>query len=156
MVVISVGVVVGYQTWTHTEVVKRTPRWFETVFNTPSHHRAHHGADEIYLDKNYGGILIIWDRLFGTFQSEVHRPNCGLGSCCFAGAPGPLGVPAVLLTTALRVRRDAANLVGTGSRRVVLVPAAGTLFPFDDTTAERSRQGTCQGGDGVIARYCLG
>jgi len=65
-------------TWIHTEVVQRVPRWFEAVFNTPSHHRAHHGADEIYLDVNYGGIFIVWDRLFGTFQPEVHRPNYGL------------------------------------------------------------------------------
>ncbi len=78
MALLATGLVVGYQTWIHTEVVKRMPRWFEFVFNTPSHHRAHHGADEIYLDTNYGGILIIWDRLFGTFQQEVHRPNYGL------------------------------------------------------------------------------
>jgi alkylglycerol monooxygenase len=46
--------------------------------NTPSHHRVHHGRDEAYLDKNYGGILIIWDRLFGTFQPEQHEPSYGL------------------------------------------------------------------------------
>ncbi len=78
LVLVATGVVVGYQTWLHTEVVQRVPRWFEAVFNTASHHRAHHGADEIYLDVNYGGILIIWDRLFGTFQPEVHRPDYGL------------------------------------------------------------------------------
>ena len=78
MALIATGVVVGYQTWIHTEVVQRVPRWFEAVFNTASHHRAHHGADDIYLDVNYGGILIIWDRLFGTFQPEVHRPDYGL------------------------------------------------------------------------------
>ncbi|NOX32089.1 MAG: sterol desaturase family protein [Actinobacteria bacterium] len=78
LILVAAAVVIGYQTWIHTEVVKRTPRWFEAVFNTPSHHRAHHGADDIYLDKNYGGILIIWDRLFGTFQSEVRTPNYGL------------------------------------------------------------------------------
>jgi fatty acid hydroxylase family protein len=48
------------------------------VFNTPSHHRVHHGSDEIYLDKNYAGILIVWDRMFGTFQPELFRPNYGL------------------------------------------------------------------------------
>ena len=74
----SIALVLAYQTWIHTELIGRLPRWFEFVFNTPSHHRAHHGADEIYLDTNYGGILIIWDRLFGTFQREEFRPNYGL------------------------------------------------------------------------------
>ncbi len=78
MVLIATGVVIGYQTWIHTEVVKRMPGWFEAIFNTPSHHRAHHGADDIYLDKNYGGILILWDKMFGTFQAEVRRPEYGL------------------------------------------------------------------------------
>jgi sterol desaturase/sphingolipid hydroxylase (fatty acid hydroxylase superfamily) len=74
----SYGLVVAYQTWIHTEIIKRTPRWFEFVFNTPSHHRVHHGADQEYLDTNYGGILILWDRLFGTFQTEKQRPAYGL------------------------------------------------------------------------------
>jgi len=78
IVLLAAGVVVGYQTWIHTEVINKTPRWFEAVFNTPSHHRAHHGADEHYLDVNYGGILIVWDRLLGTFQREVDRPTYGL------------------------------------------------------------------------------
>ncbi len=60
-----------YQFWVHTERIDRLPRWFEFVFNTPSHHRVHHGMDPVYLDKNYGGILIIWDRLFGSFQPEL-------------------------------------------------------------------------------------
>ena len=48
------------------------------MLNTPSHHRVHHGTDQEYLDKNYGGILIVWDRLFGTFQRERFRPHYGL------------------------------------------------------------------------------
>ncbi|WP_234714330.1 sterol desaturase family protein, partial [Mycobacterium tuberculosis] len=67
-----------YQFWVHTERIDRLPRWFEFVFNTPSHHRVHHGMDPVYLDKNYGGILIIWDRLFGSFQPELFRPHYGL------------------------------------------------------------------------------
>lgn len=67
-----------YQFWIHTERIDRLPRAFEFVFNTPSHHRVHHGMDPEYLDKNYGGILIIWDRLFGTFQPELFRPHYGL------------------------------------------------------------------------------
>jgi sterol desaturase/sphingolipid hydroxylase (fatty acid hydroxylase superfamily) len=67
-----------YQFWVHTERVDKLPRPFEFVFNTPSHHRVHHGIDQLYLDKNYGGIFIIWDRLFGSFQSELFRPHYGL------------------------------------------------------------------------------
>lgn len=59
-----------YQFLPHTESVKRMPRWFEFVFNSPAHHRVHHSSEIRYLDKNYAGILIIWDRLFGTFQDE--------------------------------------------------------------------------------------
>ncbi|MFA5707004.1 sterol desaturase family protein [Mycolicibacterium sp.] len=67
-----------YQFWVHTERIDKLWRPFEFVFNTPSHHRVHHGRDPEYLDKNYGGILILWDRLFGTFQPELFRPNYGL------------------------------------------------------------------------------
>jgi sterol desaturase/sphingolipid hydroxylase (fatty acid hydroxylase superfamily) len=67
-----------YQFWIHTEAVHLLPRPIEFIFNTPSHHRVHHGSDLKYLDKNHGGILIIWDRLFGTFQPEEERPTYGL------------------------------------------------------------------------------
>ena len=67
-----------YQFFVHTELVDRLPRPIELVFNTPSHHRVHHGSDPEYLDKNYAGILIVWDRLFGTFQAEKQRPTYGL------------------------------------------------------------------------------
>lgn len=67
-----------YQFWIHTETIHRLPRPLEYVLNTPSHHRVHHGSDLEYLDKNHGGVLIIWDRLFGTFQREGHRPTYGL------------------------------------------------------------------------------
>jgi sterol desaturase/sphingolipid hydroxylase (fatty acid hydroxylase superfamily) len=67
-----------YQFWVHTERIDKLPRPFEFVFNTPSHHRVHHGMDKVYLDKNYGGIFIVWDRLFGSFQPELFRPHYGL------------------------------------------------------------------------------
>ncbi len=67
-----------YQFWIHTEKIRRLPRWFESVFNTPSHHRVHHGTNEQYLDRNYGGILIVWDRLFGTYEPEGERVRYGL------------------------------------------------------------------------------
>jgi len=67
-----------YQYWIHTEAVDRLPPSAEAVLNTPSHHRVHHGANPQYLDKNYGGILITWDKLFGTFEPEVRKIKYGL------------------------------------------------------------------------------
>lgn len=60
-----------YQFWIHTEAIGRFPRWFEAVMNTPSHHRVHHAVNPRYLDRNYAGTFIIWDRMFGTFAPEV-------------------------------------------------------------------------------------
>lgn len=67
-----------YQFWIHTELIKKLPRWFEFFFNTPSHHRVHHAVQEKYLDRNHAGILIIWDRMFGTFITEDEQPIYGL------------------------------------------------------------------------------
>lgn len=67
-----------YQFWIHTEAIHRLPAPIEYIFNTPSHHRVHHGSDLKYLDKNHAGILIIWDRMFGSFKSEEERPTYGL------------------------------------------------------------------------------
>jgi len=67
----------AYQFWIHNEMVGKLGP-LEWVFNTPSHHRVHHGSDKKYIDKNYGGILIIWDRLFGTFSKEEETPQYGL------------------------------------------------------------------------------
>jgi len=62
-----------YQFWIHTKHIKKLPNWVEFIFNTPSHHRVHHAKNIRYLDKNHGGILIIWDRIFGTFEKEDPR-----------------------------------------------------------------------------------
>jgi len=78
LILMSGGINLIYQFWIHTEVITRLPRWFEFVFNTASHHRVHHGSNGRYLDKNYGGILIVWDRLFGTFEEERERVVYGL------------------------------------------------------------------------------
>lgn len=67
-----------YQFWIHTETINKLPRWIEFIFNTPSHHRVHHGRDPKYIDKNHAGSLIIWDRMFGTFQEEEERPTYGI------------------------------------------------------------------------------
>ncbi len=67
-----------YQYWIHTEFIQKMPNWFEQIFSTPSHHRVHHGTDLEYLDTNYAGVLIIWDRIFGSFKAEEARPHYGL------------------------------------------------------------------------------
>lgn len=71
MILFCGGVNLIYQFWIHTEVIKRFPRWFEAVMNTPSHHRVHHATNPRYLDSNYAGVFIVWDRMFGTFVPEV-------------------------------------------------------------------------------------
>ena len=67
-----------YQYWIHTETINRLPVSIEKILNTPSHHRVHHGVNPQYIDKNYAGILIIWDKLFGTFESELRKVKYGL------------------------------------------------------------------------------
>jgi sterol desaturase/sphingolipid hydroxylase (fatty acid hydroxylase superfamily) len=69
-----------YQFFLHTETVHKLPKWFEAIFNTPSHHRVHHGKNPEYLDSNYAGTLIIWDKIFGTFvpENENAYPDYGL------------------------------------------------------------------------------
>lgn len=67
-----------YQFWVHTETIPKLWRPIEFVLNTPSHHRVHHASQRQYLDRNYGGILIIWDRLFGSYAEEHDLPVYGL------------------------------------------------------------------------------
>lgn len=66
-----------YQFWIHTRVIKKMGP-LELILNTPSHHRVHHGSDPKYIDKNHAGTLIIWDRMFGTFQQEEEEPHYGI------------------------------------------------------------------------------
>jgi len=72
------GLNMFYQFWIHTEMVPKLHPIIEFIFNTPSHHRVHHGRNPQYIDKNYGGMLIIWDRLFGTFEEEQEEVAYGL------------------------------------------------------------------------------
>lgn len=77
LVFFGIVTVLAYQTWLHTETIGKLGP-LEMILNTPSHHRVHHGSDDKYLDRNYGGISIVWDRLFGTFQVEEETPIYGL------------------------------------------------------------------------------
>jgi alkylglycerol monooxygenase len=73
-----VDVNMTYQFWVHTKSIRRMPAWFEYVFVTPSHHRVHHARNPRMIDRNYSGMFIVWDRLFGTFQEEDEECVYGL------------------------------------------------------------------------------
>ena len=75
--VIMHGLNLIYQFWIHTKLIGKLG-FLERVFNTPSHHRVHHGVNNPYLDKNYAGIFIIWDKIFGTFIEETETPRYGI------------------------------------------------------------------------------
>ena len=80
MIIMQMSISLLYQYWIHTEMITKLPKWFEFIFNTPSHHRVHHATNPQYLDRNHAGIFIIWDRIFGTFEPEVEKPVYGLTS----------------------------------------------------------------------------
>jgi sterol desaturase/sphingolipid hydroxylase (fatty acid hydroxylase superfamily) len=80
MIVFVHGINLVYQFWIHTETIDRFPRWIEAVMNTPSHHRVHHATNARYLDANYAGVFIVWDRMFGSFVEETKEdvPHYGI------------------------------------------------------------------------------
>ena len=78
MILAQMSISLIYQYWIHTELIDKLPKWFEAVFNTPSHHRVHHATNPQYLDRNHAGIFIIWDKLFGSFEPEIEKPIYGL------------------------------------------------------------------------------
>ena len=77
MILVTFSICGIYQFFIHTRLVKKLG-WLEEILVTPSHHRVHHGSNEAYLDKNFGGVLIIWDRLFGSFRRETEEVRYGL------------------------------------------------------------------------------
>lgn len=82
MVLLFTGISLVYQYWVHTELIGKMWAPFEWIMNTPSHHRVHHAVNAQYLDANYAGVLIIWDRMFGTFiaEDEKEEPRYGIVS----------------------------------------------------------------------------
>ena len=76
-----------YQFWIHTQLIRKLPQPIEFIFTTPSHHRVHHGINDKYIDKNYGSTLIIWDRIFGTFQEEEEAPVYGIKKQVYSSNP---------------------------------------------------------------------
>ena len=81
-----------YQFWIHTEAINRLPAPIEWVMNTPSHHRVHHATNPRYLDRNYAGVFIIWDRLFGTFEPERADEPCRYGIVRNLGTWNPVKI----------------------------------------------------------------
>ncbi|EAP90531.1 hypothetical protein OA2633_12540 [Oceanicaulis alexandrii HTCC2633] len=81
-----------YQFWIHTEAIKRLPAPIEWLMNTPSHHRVHHATNPRYLDRNYAGVFIIWDRLFGTFEPETDAEEIRYGIVRNLGTHNPLTI----------------------------------------------------------------
>lgn len=78
LIIVTVGAVnTLYQFWIHTKAIDRLGP-LEWILNTPSHHRVHHGSDPKYIDRNHAGTLIVWDKLFGTFQREEEEPVYGI------------------------------------------------------------------------------
>ena len=109
-----------YQTVLHTEAVGKLPRPIEALMNTPSHHRVHHGSNRNYLDKNYAGIFIIWDRMFGTFAVEKEKVVYGLVT------PIESINPAIaFLHGFYRISRDVWNMPGFSNKIGVLLRPPG-------------------------------
>jgi sterol desaturase/sphingolipid hydroxylase (fatty acid hydroxylase superfamily) len=77
-IVAVVAINLGFQFFVHTQAVGKLG-WFEKIFNTPSHHRVHHARNPKYIDRNYAGVLIVWDKLFGTFVEEDGTVPCEYG-----------------------------------------------------------------------------
>jgi len=92
MLVFVAGLNTVYQFWIHTEAIRKMPAWFEAVFNTPSHHRVHHARNPRYLDANFAGTLIIWDRMFGTFVPEDEAEPCRYGLVKNLGTFNPVRI----------------------------------------------------------------
>lgn len=92
MIFVIIGLNLFYQFWVHTELVRRLPAGVEFFFNTPSHHRVHHASNVRYLDCNLGGVLIVWDRLFGTFSAERDEDPPAYGLTHNIGTFNPLRV----------------------------------------------------------------
>ncbi len=126
LVLLGLTLVLAWQQWIHTELIGRLPL-LDGWLNTPSNHRVHHGRNQPYLDKNYGGILMVWDRLFGTYARESEPVEYGLVKQL--GTNDPLAVHFAAVGGLIR------NVVGAGSLR----EAVRVLFASPDAVEARPR-----------------
>ncbi len=128
------GVNLVYQYWIHTEVIRRLPSPIEFLFNTPSHHRAHHGANPRYLDCNFGGTFIIWDRIMGTFQPELDEEPVRYGLTHNIATYNPLRIAFHEL---ISIGRDATlRGIGVGDRLRYVFGPPGWSHDGSRKTAE--------------------
>jgi sterol desaturase/sphingolipid hydroxylase (fatty acid hydroxylase superfamily) len=109
----------GYQQWLHTETIGSLG-WFDRVFNSPANHRVHHGSQPLYLDCNYGGVFIIWDRLLGTWREETEKSVYGLTQPL--GSSNPI---AVHFGEAVRLWHDLGTASGWRLRLALLLRPPG-------------------------------
>ncbi len=139
LVLVSFGFVLAYQTWIHTESIGRLGI-LDAIFNTPSNHRVHHGAEPECIDRNYGGFLIVWDRLFGTYTRERETPRYGLVKPI--GSANPIRVHVHEAVGLWRDLRQARSL--TDALRLLFAPpgtpeqpAPRTLVSGSESAAKR-------------------
>lgn len=138
-----------YQFWIHTERIGKLPRPVEFVFNTPSHHRVHHASQGDYLDRNFGGILILWDRAFKTFALET-KP-CVFGLTKNIETYNPLRVATheyAAIGRDLKAARSWSERVGRVVRGPGWQPAEATAQPRAATPSSEERTAAEGSGDG--------
>jgi sterol desaturase/sphingolipid hydroxylase (fatty acid hydroxylase superfamily) len=136
MVLLMMGLSLSYQFWTHTEAVRRMPAWYEAILNTPSHHRVHHGSNIRYLDRNHAGVLILWDKLFGTFSAEADEEPVVYGLTENLGTLNPFWV---LVHGYAELWRDMRRATTWGDRWRYLVRAPGWSHDGPDKRAKTLR-----------------
>ena len=156
MVLSAHAISLGYQFLVHTQAVGRLGA-LEWVFNTPSHHRVHHARNPGYLDRNFGGIFIVWDRLFGTFAAEVQTPV--YGTVHPVRSHNPLVVQTVGWRRLLQALRDPSEPLRSRLRALLVRPRAnkadrqrvattrwdGALPPVSSKPCASKRGGTLPG-----------
>lgn len=126
-----------YQFWIHTETIGRLPAPIEWVFNTPSHHRVHHAINPRYLDRNYAGILIIWDRMFGSFEPENDDEPCRYGIVKQLSTFNPIRIA---IHEWADMIRDAWNTPGIGPKLMMLFGPPGWSADGSRQTSRQMRQ----------------
>jgi sterol desaturase/sphingolipid hydroxylase (fatty acid hydroxylase superfamily) len=136
LIVFEKGVSLVYQFWIHTEAIGRLPWWFEAVMNTPSHHRVHHATNPRYLDRNYAGIFILWDRLFGSFVAEEPSDPCRYGIVKNIGTFNPLRIA---LHEWVAIARDLGSARSWRERLVFLLAPPGRSFDGARQTTDEIR-----------------
>ena len=136
MIVFQKGVSLVYQFWIHTEAIEKLPRPIEAVMNTPSHHRVHHATNPRYLDRNYAGIFILWDRLFGSFVAEDPTDPCRYGLVRNIGTFNPLRIA---LHEWVAILRDLRQARSWHERCVFLFALPGRSFDGSRRTTDEIR-----------------